>query len=217
MTAAMRATKPRTSSGAPPPLPLLAGVPEQDRGDHEEDDAGHRRAVDLLRRRRPPRQGGHDGHPGDRAGRPRGGEVGGHHGQRHRHGDHHPRQLERADQVVGARFGARPVGQPGGQAHDGPDQRAGDAHHDAVGPDHETDVPVRRAEGAEHPQGTQPALGQHREAAHRHQGDEEHADRRQREHDGLGVERVARRRRLHALHVRPDRGGGSPRARRTAR
>ena len=188
----------------------LAGVRQQGRGDHEEDHAGHRRAVDLLRRSRAPGQGGDDREPGDRAGRARGGEVGGHHGQRHRRADHVPRQLEHADQVVSTGFQARPVGQPDGQAEHRPDDRAHDSHQDAVDPDHEADVPVGGAQGAEHPERAQPALGQHREPAHRDQGDEQHAHRGQPEHDGLGVERVAGRRRLPALEVRAEGGGGHP-------
>ncbi len=160
------------------PVGALAGVRQQGRGDDEEDDAGQRRAVHLLRRSGPPGQGGDDGNPGDRAGRARGGEVGGHHGQRHRRSDHDPRQLEHPDQVVGTGFQPRPVGQPDGQAQDRPGQRADDTHQDAVDPDHETDVPVGGAQGAEHAERAQPALRQHREAPHRDQGDEQHADRR---------------------------------------
>ena len=199
---------PPTSSGAPPPLAALAGVRQQGRGDHEEDHAGQRRAVYLLGRSGPPGQGGDDGDPGDRAGRPRGGEVGGHHGQRHRRADHVPRQLEHADHVVGTGFQPRPVGQPDDQAQDGPGQRAHDPHQDAVDPDHQADVPVGGAQGAEHAEGAQAALRQHREAAHRDQGDEQHADRGKPQHDGLGVERVAGRRRLQALHVRAEGAGG---------
>ena len=182
----------------------LAGVRQQGRGDDEQDHAGQRRAVHLLRRRGPPGQGGDDRNPGDRAGRARGGEVGGHHGQRHRRSDHDPRQLERADQVVGTGFQPRPVGQPDGQAQDRPGQRADDTHQDAVDPDHETDVPVGGAQGAEHAERAQPALRQHREAAHRDQGDEQHAHRDQAEHDGLGVERVAGHRIMPGHHVLAD-------------
>ena len=89
-------------------------------------------------------------------------------GQDQRGADHCPRQLEHADHMMGARFKARPVRQPGDQAHYGPEQRAHHTHHDTVGPYDETDVPVRGAQGAEHPERAQPALGQHREAAHRH-------------------------------------------------
>src|ERR1019366_9105059 len=59
--------------GQPATAPALAGIPERERRDHQEDDAGHRRAVYLLRRGRGPREGGGGGGPGGGAGRPPGG------------------------------------------------------------------------------------------------------------------------------------------------
>ena len=93
-----------------------AGVGEQDRGPAEQDQAGQRRAVDLLRRRGPPGQGGHDRDPGDRPGRPGGGEIGGHDGEGHGHADHGPRQLERrrsGDGRPSRRSAGRPARRPG--------------------------------------------------------------------------------------------------------
>jgi hypothetical protein len=206
MIATMSRTMPRTSPKCPAAAVAVAaaGVGQQGRGDDEQDHAGHGRAVHLLGRGGPPGQGGDDGDPGDRAGRARGGEVGGHHGERYRRADHDPRQLERADQVVGAGLQLGPVGQPDGQAQDRPGQRADDTHQDAVDPDHEADVRVGSAQGAEHPERAQPALRQHGEAPHRDQGDEQHAHRGQREHDGLGVERVAGHRVMPGHHVLAD-------------
>ena len=84
----------------------------------------------------------------------------------------------------------RAVGQPEHQAqreaHDG----THDPDDDAVGLQDEPDVAVGRPHGLEHPEGAHAALRQHGEAADRHQGDEEHAHRRQRQHDGRRVDDV---------------------------
>ena len=113
--------------------------------------------------------------------------------------------------MVGAGLDVRPVRQPRGQPDNGAEQGADNSHREPVGPDDETDVVVRGAHGAEHAQRAQPALRQHGEAPDGHQGDEEHADRGQSEHDGLGVERVAGRRRGTTFDGRTDGGGLYPR------
>ena len=55
---------------------------------------------------------------------PDGGQVRRHHGERHRHEDHQPGQLERAHHVVRAGLRARAVRQPGHQAEREPGDRA---------------------------------------------------------------------------------------------
>src|SRR5271165_4943629 len=77
--------------------------------------------------------------------------------------------------TTGTRVMARAGGQPRHQAQREAHHGAHGADDDAVGPQHEPDITVRRPHGLEHPEGAQPALRQHREAADRHQRDEQHA------------------------------------------
>ncbi len=105
---------------------------------------------------------------------------------------------------MGICLDARPVGQPGGQAEHEPGRCAEDAHQHPVGPDDETDVPGGGALGGQQPQRSQAALRQYREAADPHQGDEQHADGGQGEHDRLWVQNVARGRRVRRGDVQPD-------------
>ncbi len=99
-----------------PPAGAAARVRQREPRDDQEDDARYGRAVDLLAGGAGlPGQGRHDGQPGDGAGllRPRAGRStspprpGG-----HRRADDDPRQLERADQVVGAGLHAGPGRSP---------------------------------------------------------------------------------------------------------
>ena len=89
-----------------------AGVGQQDEGADSERDTGHGRAVHLPRRSGPPGQGGDDGDPGDRAGRPRGGEEGGHDGQRPSPG----RSPPTAARTCRSRDGRSPPGAAGRRA-----------------------------------------------------------------------------------------------------
>ena len=128
------------------------------------------------------------------------------------------------DEVMRALLVVRAVGEPGHQTQPETHHGAHGADDDAVGLQHEPDVAVRRPHGFEHPDGAQAALRQHGESADRHQCDQQHADGRQRQHDGVGIDRVvgerARRRdvgpdaaRVHARCVEEDvdrRSGASP-------
>ena len=96
------------------------------------------------------------------------------------------------DDVVRALFVVRSVGQPGRRPSAKPRTAPDGADDDAVDLQDEPDVAVGRPHRLEHPEGAHAALGQHREAADRHQGDQEHADGRQRQHDGRRVDAVAR-------------------------
>ena len=133
----------------------------------------------------PAGQGADHRDPGDGAGGMAGGEEGGDDGEHHRHHDHRPRQGEHRDEVVRALLVVRAVGQPRHQAQR--ESHQGTHHPDdhAVRPQHETDVAVGRPHRLEHPERSQSALRQHGEAADRHQRDQQHADGRQRQHDGL--------------------------------
>ena len=63
---------------------------------------------------------------------------------------------------------------------------------------------------AEHPERAQPALGEHREAADRHQGDEEHPDRGQCEEIVSGLSGLLGATDARGLDVRSDRTGAEP-------
>ena len=171
-------------------VPRRARDGEQDEPDDEGDHAGNQRAVDLAWRRRAPGQGTDHRHAGDGAGGVAGGEEGRDDREHHGRHDHVPRQGEHPDEVVRVLLVGRAVGEPHHQAqheaHDGPD----DPDDDAVGLQDEPDVAVGRPHGLEHAEGAHAALGQHGEAADRHEGDEEHADGRQRQHDGRRVDDV---------------------------
>jgi hypothetical protein len=90
--------------------------------------------------------------------------------------------------VVRALLVVRAVSQPSDQTRRETHHGAHNANDDAVGLEDKPDVAVRRPHRFEHPEGAQPALRQHGEAADRHQRDQQHADGRQRQHDGRRVD-----------------------------
>ena len=184
MIPAISAMNPGISQITPPPFPAAPESGEHDESDDQRDHAGNERAVDLARRRGAPGQGADHRDAGDGAGGVAGGEEGGDDGQHHGHHDHGPRQGERRDEVMRALLVVWAVGQPGHQTQREAHHGAHGADDDAVGLQHEPDVAVRRPHGLEHPDGAHTALRQHGEAADRHQGDQQHADGRQRQHDG---------------------------------
>ena len=190
MIPTISAMSPGTSQITPPPFPDAPESGEEDEPEDQRDHTGNERAVDLAWRRGTPGQGADDRHAGDGAGGVAGGEERRDDGEHHGRHDHVPRQGERADDVVRALLVVRPVGQPEHQAqreaHDGPH----DPDDDAVGLQDEPDVAVGRPHGLEHAEGAHAALRQHGEATDRHQGDQEHAHRRQRQHDGRRVDDV---------------------------
>lgn len=127
-------------------------------------------------------------------------EPGGDHGEDHRRQDHHPGQVEQADQVVGGLLHVRPVGDPGHQAERSAEQRADEPDRQAVRPHHPPDVAVGRADRGEHADGPHPSVGEHGEAPDGDQPDQEHADGGDEDHEDLGVEAAVERvgRDLHA-------------------
>ena len=114
--------------------------------------------------------------------------------------------------MMGAGLDVRAVGQPRHEAGQGPDNRPDHPHDNPVRPYDETDVPVCGAEGSEHPERPQSALGEDREATYRNEADEEHGERVQGEHDRLGVEGIVGGHRGGGLDVRAERAGGYTRA-----
>ena len=118
--------------------------------------------------------------------------------------DHRPWQGEHRDEVVRALLVVRAVGQPGRQAQS-------EAHQSPYHPDDRRHSPGARVGrcGRSLPSTrasrgrSQSALRQHGEASDRHQRDQQHADGRQCQHDGVGIDRVGgailrrRRRRWH--------------------
>jgi hypothetical protein len=142
----------------------------------EHDDAGQGGAVHRLRRCRAAGQRGHHRHRGHRLSR----AAGRQHRRRDREhnadADRPPRHVRRVDHVTGGLLQRRHVSEPGGEAEHRPGQRAGHAGGQAAGDHDQAEVASGRADGAEHAQGPQPALGHHRETGHRHQADEHQAE-----------------------------------------
>ena len=191
MMPTINAMRPGTSQITPPPFPDGARDGEQDEPDDQGDHAGHQRAVDLAWGRGTPGQRADDRHAGNGARRVAGGEEGRDDREHHGRHDHVPGQCERADDVVRALLVVRSVRQPEDQTECEAQDGAHHAHNDAVDLQDEPDVAVGRPHGLEHPEGTHAPLGQNGEAADRHQGDQEHPDCRQRQHDRRRVDAVA--------------------------
>ena len=214
-TPTTRATNPPISGRAPPPsLPPAAPIKTTARTKAIRPGG---RAANLLGRCRPSRQRRHDGDAGDGASGAGGGQVRRDEGQDQCDADHLPGQRHHADDVMGALHEVRSVGEPQPEAHNRAEKGADEAHHGAVRPNHQADVAVGGPEGLEHANGAEPALGQHGEAGDGDQADQQHAQRGQGQHDGLGVERVARGLGARRIDVRPERRRDWPRARRTGR
>ena len=85
--------------------------------------------------------------------------------------------------MVGAGREMWDVADPQREADDGADERADDADGEPVGDQHEPHVAIGRAEGRQHAEPAQPALGEHGETGRRHQADEDQPDEGDREHD----------------------------------
>ena len=192
MIPTINAMSPGTSQITPPPFPAAPETREHDEPDDQRDHAGNQRAVDLAWRRGTSGQRADDRHAGDGARRVAGGEERCDDRQHHGRHDHVPGQCERADDVVRALLVVRAVDQPEHQAEREAQDGAHEAHDDTVRLQDEPDVAVGRPHRLEHAQRSHAALGQHGEAADRHQGDQEHADGRQGQHDGRRVDAVAR-------------------------
>ena len=184
----MVTTRPASRNSAcplpPPPLPgplprprLQAAVGRQAReADREHDEAGQGGAVRRLRRRGAAGQRGHHRDRGHRLSRAAGRQRRRHDREHDPDGECPPRQARRVHHVAGVPLHRRRVGDPGGEAEHRPGQCGGRADDQATRDHDQAEVAFGRADRAEHAEGTEPALGQHRETGYRHQANERQAE-----------------------------------------
>ena len=105
---------------------------------------------------------------------------------------------------MGALLEARAVHEPRHETQDEADDCSDETHDHTVRPHHQADVTVGRSERFEHPDRAEPPLGEHGEAADRHERNEQHPYDQRSQGDRLGIDRIGRGDRRRRLHRRPD-------------